>query len=160
VDDILLELKQTRRSALFGLAPDASQDLEEKAERIVKASQIHLVGGDPYYGYTTVNGESFLVRERSPFRDRLKLRDLDEGEQLEYARVCGKVVAQCHARSDADTGIMEGEAERNILESVEIDLFVDDVVRFAKVAANRMTADYQLFCKDHALGAFRILHDK
>jgi hypothetical protein len=71
-----------------------------------------------------------------------------------YARICGQVLAQTHARSDEDTGAMEGEAETRILAAIEPAIFTDDVLRFAKAAAKRVCQDYEAFREDHALGAF------
>ena len=66
-------------------------------------------------------------------------------------------MAQTHARSDEDTGIMEGDAEKRILTSINPDVFVDDMVRFAGFAADRIYKDYEIFQKDHKLGAFEFV---
>lgn len=153
-DDIILELKHTRRSVLYGLTP-APDDSEDKAERTDKAQTVHLVGGDPYHGFVEMDGRSYLVRERSPFKDDIDVDDLGEDAMQEHADICGHVLAQAHARSDEDTGVMEGQAEIKILESIHPPLFREDVVRFAKAAAKRLKKDWKLFKKDHALGAFQ-----
>lgn len=156
-DDIILEAKQSRRSALHGLVPDNSLTSGGEADRIVKAHHVHLVAGDPYYGNATIDDQSFLVRERSPYKDDIDVDDLDYDELKEYAYICGMTLSQTHARSDEDTGIMEGDAEKTILSSVNPDIFTADVVRFAKVAAKRLYKDHKLFQKDHALGAFNFV---
>lgn len=70
---VMLEFKQARRSALHGLAPanefTTEETDEEAARRIVTAHGVHLVGGDPLYGFAEIDGQSVLVRERSPFKD-------------------------------------------------------------------------------------------
>lgn len=156
-DDILLEMKQTRRSALFGLTPPV-QDAESKpageAERVVFAQRIHVAGGDRYYGEVSHDGHSFLVRERSPYKGKIDVDDLSYGELCEYARICGATLSQVHARSDEDTGVMQGQAETRILQSVRPELFRSDIARFAEVAGDRVCRDYDLFVKDQARGAF------
>jgi uncharacterized protein (DUF2252 family) len=153
-DDIILELKQARRSALHGLTPSA-RAVEGEAQRIVEAHQIHLAGGDRYYGQVDFDGTSFLVRERSPYKAEVDLEELDEEGMNAYADVCGLVLAQVHARSDEDTGVeQEGQAEHRILSSIRPKLFVDDMVRFAETAADQVVCDFKLFRKDHALQAF------
>jgi hypothetical protein len=52
---------------------------------------------------------------------------------------------------------MEGSAEKQILASINLHVFQDDVVRFAEMAVQRICADYKLFKKDHALGAFNFV---
>lgn len=158
-DSVVLEMKQTRRSALYGLVPKNDFEDDEKAQQIVTSQQVHLVGGDPFYGRAVIDKESFLVRERSPFKDDIDVDDLGKKEMKTYAMICGRALAQTHARSDEDTGIMEGDAEKRILESVRGEVFCDDVVRFAQAAAKRLYADHELFKKDHELGVFTFLHD-
>lgn len=170
-DNRILEFKQTRRPALHGLVPvevDSSWEKDGKgnkkvgsppngakaANRIVNAHDIHLAGGDPFYGRVEKDGIEFLVRERSPYKDEVDVDELDEKEMLDYATICGHVLAQTHARSDDDTGILEGNAEKTILGAIQQKLFVDDTVRFARAAAKRLHKDYKLFRKDHTLDAF------
>ncbi|NJO01389.1 MAG: DUF2252 family protein [Bacteroidia bacterium] len=162
LDDIILELKQARESALSGLVPkpEDGHKLGEvsKAAQIVEAHRVHLAGGDPYYGHVHFDDKSYLVRERSPFKEEIELDELDLSEFIEYASICGKTLAQTHARSDEDTGIMEGNAEEKILEAIQRPvLFVDDILRFAQVAAKRIKRDYRLFKADHQLGAFEFM---
>jgi uncharacterized protein (DUF2252 family) len=158
-DDIILEMKQSRQSALHGLVPETPGGNADKAERIVKAHQIHLVGGDPYYGHTMIDEQSFLTRERSPFKDDIDVGDLSKKELKKYAAICGKTLAQAHARSDEDTGIMDGDAEKRILSSIRPSLFLADTVRFAQDATHRLYKDYKLFKKDHALKAFDFVNN-
>lgn len=153
-DDLILELKQSRRSALFGLVGHGLTIADDRAGRIRIAQDIHLVGGDPFYGQTTLDGKSFLVRERSPFKNSIDLDDLDVDGMIEYAAICGRVLAQAHARSDEDTGIMEGNAEAAILASLAPEVFCADIARFAERGADRIEADYEGYVEDFAKGEF------
>lgn len=56
-----------------------------------------------------------------------------------YVKNNDQVLAQAHARSDEDTGVMKGNAEETILKSVNRNVFRNDVVRHAKTASNRTT---------------------
>lgn len=156
---VVLEFKQARRSALHGLVPandfTSEERDEESARRIVTAHEVHLVGGDPLYGFAEIDGRSFLVRERSPYKDEIEVAELDLDEMIEYAHVCGQALAQPHARSDAETGIMEGNAETRILSSIMPELFCHDVVEFAELASRRVYADHAMFRSDQRCGAFR-----
>lgn len=156
-DDVILEVKQARRSALAGLVPGEDEDTGNDAARIVSAQQVHLAGGDPYFGCTELDGRSMLVREKSALERDLELDDLSKSEALEYARICGAIVAHAHARSDADTGSGDGDAERAILSAVHPRVFTADVVRFAEVAADRLLRDHELFCEDVELGAYEFV---
>lgn len=157
-DDIILELKQARRSALHGLIGYEGKAAKGEAERIVESHEIHLVGGDPYYGQVKIDEQSFLVRERSPYKDEIDVDDLDQEKLCEYAGICGQVLAQTHARSDEDTGIMEGNAETRILSTIDPEVFCEDIVRFAHMATKRIKRDYKSFQQDHELGVFQFQH--
>ncbi len=153
-DDLILELKQARRSALTGLVPPTEFVVDGHAERIAHAQGVHLVRGDRFYGAVEHDGLSFMVRERSPYRDDIDLDDLSEKEWKKYARICGGSLAQSHALSD-ETGLIDHDVEPEILAAIEPEeLFVSDVVAFAAQAAARVFSDHRHFRADHALGAF------
>ncbi|CAN5482000.1 hypothetical protein BH11ACT7_BH11ACT7_30280 [soil metagenome] len=154
-DDILLEFKQARRSALEGLVPPAEHLVDGNADRVVHGQRVQLVSGDRFYGSIRHQGISFLVRERSWFRDDIDLDDLSFKQWRRYAQICGAVLAQAHALSD-DAGLVDHDVEPDIVEAIGIpDLFVNDILRFAEEADDRCADDHQGFCADHALGAFR-----
>lgn len=154
-DDILLELKQARRSALEGLVPPSEHVVEGNADRVVHGQRVQLVSGDRFYGSIKHRGISFLVRERSWFRDDIDLDDLSFKQWREYAQICGEVLAQAHALSD-EAGLLDHDVEPEIVEAIGFpELFVDDIVRFAEDADSRCTSDHQAFREDHSLGAFR-----
>ncbi len=69
-------------------------------------------------------------------------------------------VAQAHACSDDDTGVLEGNAETMILESIDPDVFVDGMVRFARATAKRIKSDYKLYQADPELGGYRFTREE
>jgi uncharacterized protein (DUF2252 family) len=154
-DDLLLEFKRARRSALAGLVPPSGYEVDKQGDRIRHAQRVHLVDGDVFYGSVDIDGHSFMVRERAPFRDDISLGSLSTSEWKEYAGICGRVLAHTHAMSD-ETGNVDYDVEPAILEAIGgRDLFVDDVLRFAEEAAERIRRDHEYFVADHELGAFR-----
>ncbi|MBA2483961.1 MAG: DUF2252 domain-containing protein [Nitrosomonas sp.] len=156
-DDLILEMKQARRSALAGLAPPSQYQEDSEAGRVVNAQAVHLVGGDPFYGKAELNGQSFLVRERSPYKTEIDLEDLSKDEWCEYARICGRSLAQAHALAD-DSGAVKGNVEARILDSVGIrKLFVCDILNFADEMARRINKDHIAFVEDYKLGAFKTI---
>ncbi|WP_422745196.1 DUF2252 domain-containing protein [Mycobacterium sp. WMMD1722] len=154
-DDILLELKQARRSALEGLVPPSEHVVGGNADRVVHGQRVQLVSGDPFYGSIKHRGISFLVRERSWFRDDIDLDDLSFSQWRNYARICGEVLAHAHALSD-ESGLVDYDVEPAIVDAIgSPELFVDDIVRFAEDADDRCRRDHEAFRADHELGAFR-----
>ena len=158
-DNVILELKQARRSALYNMIPEKyREDGKHSAEHIVKAHNIHLAAGDPFYGKASLDDKDYIVRERSPFKEEINVKDLDEKDFKSYASICGVVLSQTHARSDKDTGISEeNNIEKEILSSINPDVFIKDTVRFGKVAAKRIYKDHNLFKKDMKIGVYKTI---
>lgn len=153
-DDIIIEFKRARRSALTGLVPPNDFDAGDRAERIAHGQQVQLAQGDIFYGAVEIDGESFMSRERAPFRDDVDLDDLSTSDWKEYAGVCGRALAQAHALSD-DLGQVDYDVEPSIVEACRpLGLFVDDITRFTHAAAKRVERDHEMFVDDFELGAF------
>ncbi len=130
-DDLIFELKQARRSALAGLVAPSEYQLDGQAERIAHAQAVQLVRGDVFYGSVS--------------------------DWKRYAEICGRALAHAHALSD-EVGALDRDIEPEILAAAApVDLFVDDIVRFAEEAADRVRRDQRAFRDDHALGAFRAI---
>ncbi|WP_187336452.1 DUF2252 domain-containing protein [Novosphingopyxis iocasae] len=156
-DDWIVEFKRARRSAMDGLVPSPRRDFDDEAARIVHGQRVHLPDGDPFYGSVTIDGISFLTRERAPFRDDIDLDDLDYGEWKDYADICGRALARAHARSD-EVGDIDYDVEPAILEAMEPrHVFIDDVTCFACEAAERLRHDHKAYKRDHKRGAFERL---
>ena len=154
-DDLILEIKQARRSALAGLAPPSRYTMEGEADRISHAHQVQLVRGDVFFGSLEHDGLGFLIRERAPYKKSIDLDRLDEDEWVNYATICGGVLAQVHALSD-DAGNVDHDVEPEVLRAMgSRELFVEDVLGFAKDACKRIRRDHVCFKRDHAMGAFR-----
>ncbi len=153
-DDLIVEFKRARRSALEGLTPPTDFDAGDEADRIRHGQSVQLAGGDVFYGAVEIDGESFMSRERAPFRDDIDLDELSSGTWKRYARVCGAALAQSHALSD-DLGQVDYDVEPSIVAAASPRaLFVSDIQRFAEEAADRLAADHAAFREDHAQGAF------
>ena len=154
-DDLIIEVKQARRSALAGLVPPSRYGVDGAGARIGHAQAVQLVKGDVFYGGVDHDGLSFMVRERAPFRDDIDLDDLSTSDWKKYAHVCGATLAHSHALSD-EVGEVDHDIEPEILAAIgSPELFVDDMVRWACEAADRVRADHDSFRADHALGAFQ-----
>lgn len=156
-EDVIIELKAARRSALSGLVPETSYEAKSSAERITFAQREFLVDGDALYGAAEIDGRSYVVRERSPMKVNINLEDLSADDLAGYARVCGGALAQPHARSETlAEGAAQGEIERRILAVVRDEVFSADILEFAEDGAERVGRDHQLFLEDLGRGAFDV----
>ena len=154
-DDLIIELKQARKSALAGLVPPTGNDFVAPGRRIVHAQAVQVARGDRFYGSATFEGMSFMSRERAPFRDDIDLDDLSKSEWKSYAEICGHALAHAHALSD-EIGYLEHDVEPQIVQAIgPPELFTDDILRFAEEASERVRRDHQMFREDHAQQAFQ-----
>jgi len=153
-DDVIIELKQARRSALTGLVGPSEHRFDRPGERIAHAQGVQLVQGDVFYGSIDFEGLSFMSRERAPFRNDIDLDELSKSDWKDYAAICGQTLAHAHALSD-EFGDIDHDIEPAILQAIgHPDLFVDDILRYATEASERYQRDHEAFKKDHALAAF------
>ncbi len=161
-DDVIIELKMARRSALYGLVPATAFDARTSAERIALAHSEFLVDGDPLYGAAEIEGRSFVVRERGPMKVNISVAGFGAAELIEYAEVCGRALAQTHARSEShlvDAGVEDPEAEIGILRVVQPSVFVADALEWAEKGGERVLSAPRLFCEDLERRAFDVLGD-
>jgi uncharacterized protein (DUF2252 family) len=153
-DDIIIEFKRARRSALTGLTPPSDFGAGGKADRIEHGQSVQLAHGDVFYGSVQIDDKSFMSRERAPFRDDIDLEELSFKTWKKYASACGAALAQAHARSD-DLGEIDYDVEPAIVQAASPKaLFVADITRFAEEAADRLKRDHKMFRQDHENGAF------
>lgn len=154
-DDLIIEIKRARRSALAALVLPTDERFDVPGDRIKHAQGAHLVRGDVFYGSVEIDGTSFMTRERAPFRDDIELEDLSNSGWNAYAEICGSALAHAHALSD-EIGALDCDVEPKILEAIEpAKLFTHDILQFTQEAADRCRRDFAAYREDHQLGAFR-----
>lgn len=153
-DDLIVEFKKARNSALSGLTPPTDFHAGDKGDRIAHGQQVQLAHGDVFFGSVKIWGESYMSRERAPFRDDIDLDELSKKTWREYAHVCGQALAQAHALSD-DLGKVDYDVEPSIIAACEPrKLFVEDLLHFTVETADRLKQDHLGFIEDFKLGAF------
>jgi uncharacterized protein (DUF2252 family) len=144
-DDIVLELKQERPSALAPYVAASPLRFRSEGARVAAAEQLQLFHGDRYYGETTLDGRSYIVREKSAHKIKVELDELDPDALKAYAATMGRVVAQAHARADRDAGLGRKQVESRILKSTAIDRLSAEISAFGVSAADRTQKDHAAF---------------
>jgi uncharacterized protein (DUF2252 family) len=141
-EERILEVKETRPSTLAGRTPDNPVSFRAQAMRITAAHELQIIGGDPRFGEMDLGGRSFVVRERSPYKESVDLEPLTPKELRDYARVCGSSLAQSHARADDWT-----QGERSVEKAVlrALDGETEALCDWADTAADGVERDYQSF---------------
>jgi uncharacterized protein (DUF2252 family) len=78
-----------------------------QGRRVVEGERLMQLQSDPFLGWTTLEGRDYLVRQLNDHKASVKLDDLKQAGLVEYARVCGDLLARGHARA-GDYSMLSG----------------------------------------------------
>ncbi|MBM7865492.1 DUF2252 domain-containing protein [Heliobacterium gestii] len=152
-DDLILEAKAVRTPIPACFLPYQESFFrwfDHQGKRVVTTQKAMQHRADPYLGYLTINGEDFYVRERCPFKKKLKAETVADGDELaETVALMGRITAKIHARADADVErlLLPHHSEEAIAEAIDRDAggFLLQITEWALEYARRVHADYDLF---------------
>ncbi len=97
-DPFFLQIKEESQSAYAPYLQDAHV-ARHQGQRVVEGQRLIQTGTDILLGYTTIEGRDYLVRRLNDHKASIELTDLDGDGLLEYAQLCGELLARGHARS-------------------------------------------------------------
>jgi uncharacterized protein (DUF2252 family) len=132
-DPLFLQIKEEVES---GYAPYVKTARRlHQGQRVVIGERAMQLQSDPFLGWTTLEGRDYLVRQLNDHKASIQVIDLRAAGLMEYAEVCGELLARGHARSGdcLELAGYLGTAPR----------FDDAVVKFAEAYANQTEADWK-----------------
>ncbi|OZI11424.1 hypothetical protein CEW92_11735 [Bacillaceae bacterium SAS-127] len=153
LDDLVLEMKEVRLPIPAYFMPYNEAFWEafpHQGKRVIMTQRAMHHQVDPHLGYATIDGRDFYVRERSPYKKKLKLEAIKSLEDMmETVEQMGAITAKVHARADADIneGILSYHSEEEILTAIgeDVDGFVHYISHWAFSYANQVERDYAYF---------------
>jgi uncharacterized protein (DUF2252 family) len=139
-DPLFLQIKEEVASgyAAYVGRVDGGQNRRgnfHQGRRVVEGSRAMQLQSDPFLGWTTMEGRDYLVRQLNDHKASIQVEDLKGPGLLEYAGVCGELLARGHARS-GDAAMLAGYLGTS-------ERFDDAVVTFAVAYANQTEADWE-----------------
>ena len=105
-----------------------------QGRRVVEGERAMQMQSDPFLGWTTIEGREYMVRQLNDHKASIDVTDLKAG-LLEYATVCGELLARGHARS-SDCLMLGGYLGKS-------SRFDEAVVKFAEAYADQTERDWR-----------------
>ncbi|MBP3039496.1 DUF2252 domain-containing protein [Bacillaceae bacterium Marseille-Q3522] len=154
LDDLVLEVKEVRTPVPGYFLPYNELFWEKyphQGERVITTQKAMHHHEDPYLGYITIDGKHFYVRERSPYKKKVKAKHLETVKDIdETLEVMGSITAKIHARADRDVDeeLLAYNSEEEILKAIgdDVDTFISQIIFVALAYKNQVKDDFQWFC--------------
>jgi uncharacterized protein (DUF2252 family) len=141
-DPLFLQIKEEVAS---GYAPYVAGALkgrrgrQHQGQRVVNGERAMQLQSDPFLGWTTMEGRDYLVRQLNDHKASIQLEDLKAAGLLEYAGVCGEMLARGHARA-GDSAMVSGYVGTSAR-------FDEAVGAFAEAYADQTEVDWKQLVK-------------
>jgi len=97
-DALFLQVKEEPPSCYASYLPELRRE-ENEGRRVVEGQRALQAQSDIFLGWTAMQGRDYLVRQLADHKASIEVDDLAGEGLLQYALVCGEVLAKGHARS-------------------------------------------------------------
>jgi len=105
-DPLFIQIKEETDSAYAPyLSTKARRIGVHHGRRVVEGERAMQLQSDPFLGWTTLHGRDYLVRQLNDHKASIQLENLKAASLLEYAAVCGEILARGHARAGSSSMI-------------------------------------------------------
>jgi uncharacterized protein (DUF2252 family) len=132
-DPLFLQMKEANRSVLEPFARRCPYP--NQGERVVQGQRIIQAASDIFLGWKTSAGHDYYVRQLKDMKGTVDIADLNPTVFVLFAGLCGRTLAQAHARS-GDFCQITGYLGKN-------DRFDVAIAEFAQSYADQVEQDYQ-----------------
>jgi uncharacterized protein (DUF2252 family) len=134
-DMLFLQLKQARRSCVARFVHGDSALHAHQGQRVVEYQQTLQSVSDPLLGWTTVDKRDYYVRQFRDMKGAITVEGMDGSALMDYARICGALLAKGHARSTGAT-VLSGYLGKG-------DVADRAIASFARAYADQTEADHE-----------------
>jgi hypothetical protein len=98
-DPLFLQIKEEVASCYTGYVPANPAQAKNEGQRAVEGQRAMQLQSDPLLGWTTCDGRDYLVRQLHDHKATVDVTKLNLEGLVQYALVCGEMLARGHARS-------------------------------------------------------------
>jgi uncharacterized protein (DUF2252 family) len=136
-DPLFLQIKEEAESAYQPYL--GASGAKHQGQRVAEGQRAMQLQSDPFLGWTTIDNRDYLVRQLSDYKGSLDLNELKGAGLVEYATVCGQLLARGHARS-GDACVIAGYIGNG-------KRFDEAILEFAEGYADQTTKDWKTLLK-------------
>jgi uncharacterized protein (DUF2252 family) len=94
---LFLQVKQATSSVIEPYTRRSA--LQHQGQRVVAGQHIMQATSDPFLGWSTAGNRQYYVRQFRDMKGSMNIEKLDAASLLEYAGLCGAILARAHAQT-------------------------------------------------------------
>jgi len=94
---LFLQVKEATTSVIEPYTRRSS--LQHHGRRVVAGQQIMQAASDPFLGWSTAGNRHYYVRQFRDMKGSMNIEKLDAASLMEYAGLCGAILARAHAQT-------------------------------------------------------------
>ena len=136
-DPLFIQIKEEVLSAYTPYLGKAGKHFNHQGRRVVEGERAMQLQSDPFLGWTNIEGRDYLVRQLNDHKAAIDIAQLKASGLLEYAGVCGELLARGHARA-GDCVMLAGYIGTS-------PRFDEAIAKFAEAYANQTEIDWKHF---------------
>lgn len=114
-----------------------------QGQRVADGQRAMQFLSDPFLGWTTIGHRQYLVRQLNDHKASIEVEDLKGPGLIEYAEMCGELLARGHSRS-GDACMLAGYIGSGRR-------FAEAIMKFAEAYADQTERDWQALLKSRHL---------
>jgi uncharacterized protein (DUF2252 family) len=145
-DPLFVQIKEEVPSTYTQYLPDAVAPANQ-GQRVAQGQRSMQVQSDIFLGWTAIAGRDYLVRQLRDHKAGIEDEDLEGNGLVQYAQVCGELLAKGHART-GDPYAISGYLGNN-------DKFDKAIASFGAAYADQSTKDFEEFTQAIRAGKIR-----
>jgi uncharacterized protein (DUF2252 family) len=134
-DPLFLQIKEEPGSAYAPYLPGAIGTTGHQGKRTAEGQRAMQFQSDPFLGWTTIASRDYLVRQLNDHKGSIAIDDLAGQGLVDYAQMCGELLARGHARS-GDACVISGYLGSGTR-------FAAALVEFAEAYADQTEKDWK-----------------
>lgn len=144
-DPLFLQIKEEPASAYAKYID--YQGPHHQGQRVADGQRAMQFASDPFLGWTTISNRHYLVRQLNDHKASIEVENLQATGLLEYAEMCGELLARGHVRS-GDACLLAGYIGTGRR-------FGEAILKFAEAYADQTEKDWETLCKSRHIAKKR-----